>query len=108
MPLNDRFHTHSSIIQTSNAINISGTHQESAPLHDHPVNVPHMSVANQVLQQHFNPLPADARRNDRNTKSPRLDIHETRTENTGRHHARNDEEEAARAPQGRRGGQKEK
>lgn len=62
--------------------------------------MPGLFVGHQVLQHDVDSVPADAGGDDWNTQVARADIHQTRTENTRRRHARNDEEETARHVEG--------
>lgn len=66
--------------------------------------MPRVLVDDKVVQFNIDTVSTHARRHDPHQESPGLRVHPQGTEDPGRHHARNDEEEATGGAQRREGG----
>lgn len=72
---------------------IPGANTSGPHLHGHPIDVPSLSVGDQVLLFNVHTVPSHVGGDDRHQEVPGLHVHSAGAEDLGRHHARNDEEE---------------
>lgn len=82
-----------------------GSHSTCSYVHRHPVCVPRLLMAHQDVLANLDSVPTDADRDDRHSQVTGHGVHAARAEDTGRHHAGDDQEGRCRgsASVGRRG-----